>query len=182
MKNRRTTACADSTIGFSPMSDCIASTEFTIRKVEPSSNRDRRFRPPCLRCGLQFKRPGFPLDRRICKETPRCPFCRSATSRSTVTARLSISGSAMSPAIGSSTGCRPPGWQAPRRLHRLSLPRGTRRVEAVSRGAAWLAGADLPALGIAFDPGRRAISVCDVRRARGPYRARSPRSPWFAQN
>jgi len=54
MKNRRTTACANSTIGFSPMSDCIASTEFTIRKVEPSSNRDRRFRPPCLRCGLRF--------------------------------------------------------------------------------------------------------------------------------
>jgi hypothetical protein len=46
------------------------------------------------------------------------------------------------------------------------FPRGTRRVEAVSRGAAWLAGADLPALRIAFDPGRRTISVCDVRRAR----------------
>src|SRR5204862_969347 len=59
MKNRRTTACANGTIGFSPMSDCIASTEFTIRKVEPSSNRDRRFRPPCLRCALRFRRPGF---------------------------------------------------------------------------------------------------------------------------
>jgi hypothetical protein len=28
----------------------------------------------------------------------------------------------------------------------------------------------------------RKLSVCDVRRARGPYRARSPRSPWFAQD
>src|SRR4029453_9740493 len=33
--------------------------EFTIRKVEPSSHRDRRFRPPCSRSGLRLRRPGF---------------------------------------------------------------------------------------------------------------------------
>jgi hypothetical protein len=36
------------------MSDCTASTEFTVRKIELSTKVDRRFRLPCLRYGPRF--------------------------------------------------------------------------------------------------------------------------------